>query len=116
MKLIHDNKTEYLLLVPEKRDVFIDFAIKTLNETMLKSTSVQFTVVEKAEKNFISLGNTYALKNAKIKTAILTPYMSCSAKLPIYAVICSAFFVKHKDRVALHFYVKATLLLYYSMI
>jgi len=69
MKLIHDNKTEYLLLVPEKRDVFIDFAIKTLNETMLKSTGVQFTVVEKAEKNFISLGNTYALKNAKIKTS-----------------------------------------------
>ena len=31
-------------------------------------------------------------KNAKIKTAILTPYMSCSAKLPIYAVIGGAFF------------------------
>ncbi|MBO4412713.1 MAG: ferrous iron transport protein B, partial [Clostridia bacterium] len=33
-------------------------------------------------------------KNAKIKTAMLTPYMSCSAKLPIYAVIGGAFFVK----------------------
>lgn len=31
-------------------------------------------------------------ENAKIKTAILTPYMSCSAKLPIYAVIGGAFF------------------------
>ena len=31
-------------------------------------------------------------KNAKIKTAILTPYMSCSAKLPIYAVLGGAFF------------------------
>ena len=31
-------------------------------------------------------------KNAKIKTALLTPYMSCSAKLPIYAVIGGAFF------------------------
>ena len=31
-------------------------------------------------------------KNAKIKTAVLTPYMSCSAKLPIYAVIGGAFF------------------------
>ena len=35
-------------------------------------------------------------KNSKIKTAILTPYLSCSAKLPIYAVICGAFFVKEK--------------------
>lgn len=33
-------------------------------------------------------------KNAKIKTAMLTPYMSCSAKLPIYAVIGGAFFLK----------------------
>lgn len=31
-------------------------------------------------------------KNAQIKTAMLAPYMSCSAKLPIYAVIGSAFF------------------------
>ena len=31
-------------------------------------------------------------KNAKIKTALLTPYMSCSAKLPIYAVLGGAFF------------------------
>ncbi len=31
-------------------------------------------------------------KNAKIKTAMLAPYMSCSAKLPIYFVIGSAFF------------------------
>ena len=33
-------------------------------------------------------------KNAKIKTALITPYMSCSAKLPIYAVIGGAFFGK----------------------
>lgn len=31
-------------------------------------------------------------KNAKIKTALLCPYMSCSAKIPIYTVIGSAFF------------------------
>ena len=31
-------------------------------------------------------------KNAKIKTAMLCPYMSCSAKIPIYAVIGGAFF------------------------
>ena len=31
-------------------------------------------------------------KNSKIKTAMLAPYMSCTAKLPIYVVIGSAFF------------------------
>ena len=31
-------------------------------------------------------------KNSKIKSAMLTPYMSCTAKLPIYIVIGSAFF------------------------
>lgn len=31
-------------------------------------------------------------KNSKIKTAMLAPYMSCSAKLPLYSVIGSAFF------------------------
>ena len=30
-------------------------------------------------------------KNAKIKTAMVTPYLSCSAKLPIYSVIGGAF-------------------------
>ena len=33
-------------------------------------------------------------KNTKIKTVIASPYMSCSAKLPIYAVIGGAFFGK----------------------
>ena len=31
-------------------------------------------------------------KNTKIKTVLASPYMSCSAKLPIYAVIGGAFF------------------------
>lgn len=31
-------------------------------------------------------------KNSKIKTALLTPYMSCSAKFPIYAVLGGAMF------------------------
>ncbi len=31
-------------------------------------------------------------KNAKIKTALLTPYMSCSAKFPIYVCLGGAFF------------------------
>ena len=33
-------------------------------------------------------------KNSKIKTVLLCPYMSCSAKFPIYAVIGGAFFGK----------------------
>lgn len=33
-------------------------------------------------------------RNTKIKTAMISPYMSCSAKLPIYAVIGGAFFGK----------------------
>lgn len=31
-------------------------------------------------------------KNARVKTAILTPYMSCSAKLPVYSVIAGSIF------------------------
>ena len=31
-------------------------------------------------------------KNSKIKTGLLSPYMSCSAKFPIYAVLGGAFF------------------------
>lgn len=33
-------------------------------------------------------------KNLKIKTALLNPYMSCSARLPVYVLIASAFFGK----------------------
>ena len=69
MKLIQNNKTEYVILVPEKRDDFIDFAIKTLNDVMEKSTGVRFPVAEKTNKKFISLGNTCALKSANIKTS-----------------------------------------------
>ena len=66
MRLVYQNKTEYVLLVPKEKDIFIEFAIKELNDTIEKSTGVKFPVVEKAEKNFISLGNTDALKDAKI--------------------------------------------------
>ncbi|MDR0850223.1 MAG: ferrous iron transport protein B [Christensenellaceae bacterium] len=31
-------------------------------------------------------------KNSKIKTAMITPYMSCSAKLPLYAILGGCFF------------------------
>lgn len=43
-------------------------------------------------------------KNAKIKTAILTPYMSCSAKFPIYLVIGGAFFGKNNIFVIMGLY------------
>lgn len=35
-------------------------------------------------------------KNSKIKTAMLSPYLSCSAKIPLYTVILSAFFFKSR--------------------
>ena len=38
-------------------------------------------------------------------TIFLTPFMSCSAKLPIYAVFTAAFFPKHKALVMLALYV-----------
>ncbi len=34
-------------------------------------------------------------KNSKIKTAMLTPYISCAAKLPLYLVVCGAYFNKY---------------------
>ncbi|NCB48581.1 MAG: ferrous iron transport protein B [Clostridia bacterium] len=44
-------------------------------------------------------------KNTKLKTAMLTPYMSCSAKLPIYAVIGGSFFGKGNILVIISMYV-----------
>lgn len=40
----------------------------------------------------IMTSRTVASEKTKIKTALLTPYMSCSAKIPIYAVLGGAFF------------------------
>ena len=34
--------------------------------------------------------------NLRKRTALVLPFASCSAKLPVYAIICSAFFTKHK--------------------
>lgn len=44
-------------------------------------------------------------KNAKVKTALLTPYMSCSAKFPIYAVLGGAFFGANNIFVILGLYI-----------
>ena len=38
-------------------------------------------------------------------TILLTPYMSCSAKIPIYAVFASAFFPNHKALVMISMYI-----------
>lgn len=44
-------------------------------------------------------------KNTKIKTAMISPYMSCSAKLPIYAVIGGAFFGKGNILIIISMYI-----------
>ena len=43
-------------------------------------------------------------------TILLTPYMSCSAKIPIYAVFTTAFFPKYKALVMICLYVSGILL------
>ena len=39
------------------------------------------------------------------RTALVVPFASCSAKLPVYALICSAFFTKHKALMVFIMYV-----------
>lgn len=43
-------------------------------------------------------------------TILLTPYMSCSAKIPIYAVFCAAFFPRHAALVMIGLYLSGILL------
>ncbi len=43
-------------------------------------------------------------------TILLTPYMSCSAKIPIYAVFCAAFFPKTAPLVMIGIYLSGVLL------
>ncbi len=43
-------------------------------------------------------------------TILLTPYMSCSAKIPIYAVFCAAFFTKYQALVMIGLYVTGIVL------
>ncbi len=50
-------------------------------------------------------------KKLRERTVMLLPFMSCSAKLPIYAVICSAFFVKYKAVIVFGLYLFAILLM-----
>lgn len=50
-------------------------------------------------------------KNLQKRTSILLPFMSCSAKLPIFAVIASTFFAKHKALIVFSLYLFAILLM-----
>ncbi|SHK52997.1 ferrous iron transport protein B [Hathewaya proteolytica DSM 3090] len=43
-------------------------------------------------------------------TILLTPYMSCSAKIPIYAVFCAAFFNKYQALVMIGLYILGIIL------
>ncbi|MDD6062952.1 MAG: ferrous iron transport protein B [Oscillospiraceae bacterium] len=43
-------------------------------------------------------------------TILLTPFMSCSAKIPIYAVFCAAFFQKYRAFVMIGLYLSGMLL------
>lgn len=43
-------------------------------------------------------------------TILLTPYMSCSAKIPIYAVFCAAFFARFQALVMIGLYIVGMLL------
>ena len=45
MKFIENNKTEYVVLAPENKDVFIEYAIKTLVNVIEKSTGVKLEIV-----------------------------------------------------------------------
>lgn len=63
LNLVSNGKTDYVILVPETTNTFVDFAVKTLNETIFTSAGVSFEVVKNANgKKFISIGKTYALK------------------------------------------------------
>ena len=50
-------------------------------------------------------------KKLRERTALYLPFFSCSAKLPIYALICSAFFAKFKALVVFALYMMGVLLM-----
>ncbi|MBQ7466512.1 MAG: ferrous iron transport protein B [Clostridia bacterium] len=50
-------------------------------------------------------------KTLRERTALYLPFFSCSAKLPIYALICSAFFVRYKALIVFALYMTGVLLM-----
>lgn len=51
------------------------------------------------------------LKEERGKTVLALPFVSCSAKLPVYSVICSVFFAKYKAFCVFCLYIFAILLM-----
>ena len=58
----------------------------------------------------IMAARTLSSERDRKMTILLTPFMSCSAKIPIYAVFCAAFFQKHRALVMIGLYVSGMLL------
>lgn len=53
----------------------------------------------------IMAARTIETPKERLMTILLTPLMSCSARLPVYALFVGAFFVEHKAAVVLSLYV-----------
>ncbi len=69
-KIISNGRSNYSVLVPKTRDVFVDFAVKTLVDAIEKSTGVRLeTTHEIGSKRFISIGETEAKRSADIKVS-----------------------------------------------
>ncbi|MDR2578473.1 MAG: ferrous iron transport protein B [Chitinispirillales bacterium] len=58
----------------------------------------------------IMAARTLASRRDKKMTVLLTPFMSCGAKLPIYALFTAAFFAKHQALVMMSLYVTGIIL------
>lgn len=55
-------------------------------------------------------------ENEKITTSVLTPFIPCSAKLPIISLFSTYFFRKHTGIVALSFYMLAIIVIIFSSV
>lgn len=55
-------------------------------------------------------------KNAKIKATMLCSYMSCSAKIPLYSVICASFFTKSLPIIIFLYFLGVLVALFVSVI
>lgn len=69
MKFIENKKSQFVVLTNRENDVFTDYAVKTFIDVIEKSTGVKLCVSYDAENNFISIGNTTALKKINPKTS-----------------------------------------------
>ncbi len=49
-------------------------------------------------------------KSSRLITVLITPFMSCSARIPVYVLLCGCFFPEHASLAFLSFYVIGVLL------